>query len=405
MMNRYWKPIVLLAVVLLTFGIYYVHGALAKEELLGLELVTITDKNNIEDNIRIQGGYDNGAMIWKNFELTNKGMENNEFNFLERLNGFYHNSSLEKQIKEHRGFMRGKEDVELFYEDEDRLVYVGPYSQGSDKISFNVDILDKTTNDKEKFSVKIPQEEAFEYMSTLEVQADGDKIYVFTWNYYRDGQQLHLYEIDTKERKITDSQTLESISDHGYISLLNDYNDISKKPYIVYQVEKVKWDEDTFEEERISLEFRSYNIESGEQQTITLPPEWNEIAETNNIEDIYFDIYSMDNYIVKGEFIYFIVNVENGIDIYPYHLGKNELEAMKHIPLELSDSENIISYFSEANHFSIIYPVEESSRNARKLFVIDPEKGELQYEGEIKITNAGKEVLVYYIEFYDVYID
>lgn len=404
MMNRYWKLIVLFTVSLLTFGIYYVQGALAKEELPTLELVTIMDKNDIAEDITIEGYYDDD-MGGKDFELSTKGIKSySEFGYFKRLNSFYHHSVLERLTKEYHGFMRGKNELELFYEDDKQLVYVGPFSQGSDRSTFKVDILDKETNDREKFSVKVPQEVAFEYMSISEVQVAGDKIYVFTSSYYQDSQQLDVYEIDMNDKKITDYQTLESISEQGNIETLTDYDDITKKPYLMYLVEKVKWDEATLEEERISLEFKSFHIASGEQKTITPPSEWKAIAEINNTEGVDFDIYSMNNYIVKDEFIYFIMDAEDGIDVFPYHLEKNELQEKRHIALDLPDNGHIAGYFSDSGLLSVIHSAGRSGSDVSKLLVIDPENGEIHYEGEIKVTNAGKKMPVSYIDFYTLRI-
>lgn len=401
-MKKYWKPIILFAIVLVTFSIYYVHGALAKEELPELELVTVSDKNDIAENITIEGNYENGRMSWNEFKLTAQDMmDYSDLGYLERLNNSYSHVNTAKLIEDYRGFMRGKNERELLYEDEGRIVYVGPYSQDKGKNEFEVAILDKVKNEEKDVTVKIAEEAGFEYMYIEEIQAAGDKIYVFTSNYYRDGEQLRVYEIDINEEKITDQKTLEILPADSYYSVLNNFGNIKEEPYLVYKVEENKWDEETGEGEIVSLEVKSYHVQSGEQRTITLPPEWDKNIDANNM----YDVHSSNHYVIKDEFIYFIIHVEERIDIYPYHLEKNELGEVRHIPLEPTVSEGVVGYFAAGEGFSFISSVGENGSNQRKLFVIDLDNAEIQYEGDIKITNANREMLPYLIEFNDVYID
>lgn len=400
-MKRYWKVISLTAVILLTFSIYYIGSGLAKEELLGLELVTISGDEELIEGITINGAYRDDFNP-DSFRLTNEGITYaSDLNYFNRYSGIYQSPTIKKLIADHRGFMRGKESIELFFEDDTMLAYVGPYSQDGKNATFEVAILDKASNDKHSFSVKIPREDPFDYMNIIEVQRVGEKIHVFTQNYYLEEDKVYIYEIDVKEEKITNHQRIINTTNNSYVSIQNDYRNVQKQPYLVLSVNEVEWDEEMQYEEQVSSELIAYHIETGEQTTIESPEDWNPYPEDPFGEETFIN----GELVIKDEFLYFINFSPEGIQVDKYNMEKDEIESTENISLDESIADGIIGAYPDGEQLTFISAVQENGNKIRKLFITDITTGEIQFEGEIKITNTAKELLIYDIEFYEVILN
>ena len=96
---------------------------------------------------------------------------------------------IRKLQEDYRNFMRGKGNYRGLYQDDDWLVYVetsGSYAPGKgDSVTFHVDMLDKTSNQKKRFSAKVtlPSEALpyeFDYVDVLDVQRVGKELHVMT---------------------------------------------------------------------------------------------------------------------------------------------------------------------------------------------------------------------------------
>ena len=400
-MKRYWKIVSITVAILLTFGICYIGAALAKVELLELELVTIYGDEALIKDITINGNFYD-EMNQESFRLTDKGITYaSELNFLERFSGIYQNPTIEKLIAEHRGFMRGKENIEIFYEDDTMLAYVGPYSQDINNATFDIAILDKASNDKHSFSVRIPREDTFDFNSIIEVQLVGEKLHVFTQNYYLEEDKVYVYEIDIKEEKITNYQPIINTTEKSYVSIQNDYQDVHKQPYLVLSVNEVEWNEELEHEEWVSSELISYHIETGKQTTIESPKDW----DSNPDDPFNEESYIIEELAIKDEFLYFINFSSEGIQVNEYNMEKNEIESTENIPLEELVADSIVGAYTDGDQLSFISTVQENGNKVRKLFIADIAKGEILYEGEIKMTNTTKEMPNYDIDFYEVNLD
>ena len=398
MMKRYWKVISLTAVILLTFSIYYIGSGLAKEELLGLELVTISGDEELIEGITINGDYSDD-FNHASFRLTNEGITYaSDLNYFNRYSGIYQSPTITKLIEEHRGFMRGKERIELFYEDDEMLAYVERKSQDS---TFEVGILDKASNDKHSFSVRIPKEDPFDYMNIIEVQRVGERLHVITRNYHLEGEKVYVYEIDIKGEKITNDQPIINTTNNSYINIENDYQDVHKQPYLVLSVNEVEWNEELGHEEQVSSELISYHIETGEQTTIESPEDWNPYPDDPFGEETFIN----GNLAIKDEFLYFINFLPEGIQVDKYNMEKSEVESTENIPLDESIADALVGAFPNGEKLSFISAVKENGNKVRKLFIADIATGEILYEGEIKITNTAKEMLIYDIDFYEVILN
>lgn len=416
-MKRYWKIIVLSAVILCTFSIYYLQSVIAKGDQLELELVTVVDDEELEDSISINGDFYekisvNGNFYSErnrsNFDLTSEGITyDNERGYFERINDVYNQPKFKQLVADYRGFMRGKENIESFYEDDTTLVYVGPYSQGFSETNkpfqLDVAILDKASGDKNSFSIDIPKESPYDFMTIAEVQLVGEEIHVFAM---RDNSEIAIYTIDVNEEKLKGQESINKTSEQSNFMILNDYSDIRAKPFLVleeYETELVELqDEEGYQEERASSALFSYHVETGEIQSIDMPEDWRIAPEDPFVERMDEAYYL----IVEDIFMYFVYFSEEGLVMDKYNLETNEWEASGEIPLEPSIIDGLSNVFPNNNEkISFVSTTKKNGTQNRELFIVDILTEEIVYQGEIKVTSASKEMLIYDIDFYQLHIN
>ena len=394
-MKRYWKIISLTAFIILTFSIFYIQAVITGEDLPEFEMETVFGDDKEKENLIISGNYEVNQFL-EPFSVTSTGTTYaKDSGYFERSYGFYQHPLMKEFIEEHRSFMRGKQnDIELFYEDDEKLYYVGPYSPLEE---FDVEILDKATNDEQIFSVEIPREEQLSYIQVTEIQLVEEQLHVFTLNHYAEKEQLHVYKIDVKEEKITNHNPVIDGTENSHAYILNNYHDISQKDYLVIRVDHMKWNEEMYYDELLHSEFIAYNTKTGEKQIL-------EISEELNTHDPFAEESPQmtTSYSVQDDLLYSVSFVSEGLKIETYNLKSGKSESTKIMELDQSVMAGLNGLDPQENKLYFFSNMKEKGNDTRHLFIADLQTGDLIYQGEIKITNVPKETPIFNIEFHSI---
>lgn len=171
--KRYWLLVVLIPFCVLAIGTYYVSGAGDQKPDYYLE--TIKGQEIDGASLLVQGQL-NGKMISISTQGTES--ESEQLSYLERLDTkFYYQGQLNKLLKENRSFMRGKSDVNAFYEDDKVLAYVAAESPNDTS---------KGQSNLLKISVKWKLEKK---NANFEIQADK-----------RNDEIMRIYDVQVKDQ-------------------------------------------------------------------------------------------------------------------------------------------------------------------------------------------------------------
>lgn len=413
-MKRYWKIVILPLFIVITFGVLYVHHAIAKESLPQIELVNVSGNEENREDIIVYGDYVTyESSVWESFRLSTDGVKySRDQNFLEQFNAFFQPQEIEKLMNEERNFMRGKEeDPARFVDDGERIAYAGPSNIYVESNELEVDVLDRESRERKSFKVDIPDSERTDHSYVEQVQLLDDTLYVATVNYIMEEQELHVYEISLSDETIEDQGAIVSDSVHSYFNVLNDGLGIQQQGYLVVRVEDIEWDEGMYTSELVGEEYFIYDLETKEKQVIEVPEEFATAEEEYRTtgqdymeEEQELDeevIYPMNYTSIGKEELYFITFTSDGLKYYPYHLKENKPGEEK----EISFDENILSGLSgvypKGDHLYFHSNTGEDG-NQKKLFKVDLESGETVYEGEIKLTDVPKETHAYNVEIYSI---
>lgn len=396
-MKRYWKILFLSVFIVVTFGVLYIHHAIAEEELPEFELVTVSGDEQIAENFVIYGDYQVDP-IWEPFQLSNEGIAYlRDFSYSERLRGIFIDPTINRLIEEDREFMRAKDrGIELFFENEEMVVYVGPYVPSDNNFEFDVDILDKASGERQTFSVEIPERESIDYLYVEEVQLLDGTLHVVTHNFSPDVQDVHVYEIDIKDGKIMNHQSIAEAKMDDYVVNLNSYYDHTEQAYWVMSIDEVEWDDEGYYE-ILSSETIAYHLESGEKHTIELP------EEAQQVEQDGMENYDKTAHLSVGkDYLHFFNFTQEGITLQSYHLGEKELGSKKTISIEENVSGGLRGVYPYGDKVYFFSDVEDNNATRKKLFGVDLATAQIHYEGEIKLKNSPREMTVHNLEIHDL---
>lgn len=400
-MKKYWKAAFLTLFILMTFSVLYIQAAVEKINLPEFELATVFDTNRIDgENVTITGDFQMNGKI-ETFEITNEGtLYARDLGYFERRHGFYLHPAIARLIEEERSFMRGKyEEVNLFFEDDEKLYYADPPSPGMNNFKLDVEILDKTTGNKESFNVTIPEEGRPDhgYMVIAEVQLVNDKLHIFTYNTQNGQGDIYLYEIDLSQEIISNHKPIIIGTDRGSLWLVNESSDISKKPYLVFNVNEMEWNEETLQGKTIHEELLAYHVETGEKTVIKLSDK--ALSFLLNEEENLLN----GDYTVQDDRLYFIYHLTEDILIETYDLASGMLESVKEIKAEEKAFDGIHKIISKDEKLYIFSNLKNDGHYSQDLFIYELHEGELLYQGEIKLKDQAVNLPIYDFEVYNVY--
>lgn len=300
-MKRYWKLAVLVPFIVLSIGIYYAEASAGNNPEYVLKFQQGDEKE--AEPITLEAMYRNNPV---SIDSEGSKYRNKPFFWESWGPSYIDNMKLEKLVKEHPQFMRGKINANAFYEDDQIIGYGDIKSkftseEGQSDIRFAVSIYDKLRKNSSSFEVKVPEESLYNLISLNEIRIEGQAMKLMTLNFKRNesnptqytNPSIHLYTLDLDKKNVTEDRIIfsaessdDSIQAHvmrvnredstkpsGYNAFLIDYN---KKATATKSSGDYVWDH---------RELFIYDTENGKAETIRSKT-INELLANGNNQDI-----------------------------------------------------------------------------------------------------------------------
>lgn len=216
-MKRYWKLAVLIPLIVVCIGIYYIWLSGGAYPQYVLKWQEGNEKEALP--VLLQANYRNEPL-----SISSDGsLYRNEQSFREVTDAKYYmmNDDYNKLVKEHRSFMRGKRNLSSVYED-DRIIGYADINYKSDSkngkffnFRFAVSVYDKSRKDSSSFEVSVPRENEYYNLNMADVQMDGRNMKLITYNSKRNPNkqgsyisEVHLYTLDLDKKTVVEDQAI-----------------------------------------------------------------------------------------------------------------------------------------------------------------------------------------------------
>ncbi|MGE6717274.1 hypothetical protein ACQKGD_07815 [Peribacillus frigoritolerans] len=280
-MKRYLCSIIIGMVVILSIGTYYVKVASSASSLPKYTFKTLEGSDKELDPVIINATLQNGSTFYEplTFESNTTTYES-EKSYLENLTGrqFY---QIERLVKEHRSFMRGKDSISSLYEDDDFLAYAWVNSDitnnGKMEAKFDIGLLEKKDEEETSFQIELPNQERIMNVDVRDVQLVHSKLQVLTMNDVNSNnekqtKEVHLYTIDVANKKVLSDKTLvsETFTDPNQVDFQMPIDLAPSQPNNIVFISLIKGvnHEDGFKEKLKESKLLSYNYETEKLETV-----------------------------------------------------------------------------------------------------------------------------------------
>ncbi|WHY56179.1 hypothetical protein [Peribacillus simplex] len=280
-MKRYLCSIIIGMVVILSIGTYYVKVASSASSLPKYTFKTLEGSDKELDPVIINASLDNGQFYEPLTIESNTTTYASERSYLENLTG-RQDQKIERLVKEHRSFMRGKDSISSLYEDDDFLAYAWVNSDftnnGKMEAKFDIGLLEKKDEEETSFQIELPNQDRIMNADVRDVQLVHSKLQVLTMNDVNSNsekqtKEVHLYTIDVANKKVLSDKTLVSES-FTYPNQVDFEMPIDLAPsqpnnmVLISVIKGVNHEDGPFEEKLKESKLLSYNYETEKLETV-----------------------------------------------------------------------------------------------------------------------------------------
>ncbi|MDX8366034.1 hypothetical protein [Cytobacillus sp. IB215665] len=385
-MKRFGKTILLCIVTVIIIGTFYMQSSIAATENKLLVWKKVSGNEDTVKNIEIlAAGYTIETREHHNLQITNKNTinRNNTPSLLEQLSESWIHPIILEWREQYNNFMRGKNSINLnhYYEDDNVLVYVGDIwdYQSRSNISFNIDILNKKSEEVSSIQLKLPNKESYDFLDVREIQVLNGIAKVFASGQRKDGgEDLTVYTFDIDEQEFMNSELLLSTpiipstitNFYATITMMNDLKSVEPQKYLLMKAdatiysengETVQYDDGSGSDPN---ELVIYNIETNQSKSLTIPDEM---------------LISSNSSTIVGSTLFFTSQQEDEFGVIMYDIEKEEW-----------GDKITFDFLNEQTGYDIKYQlingkinILHSTTNGYALYVSDLSSGELLYEGKL----------------------
>ncbi|MDV7764900.1 hypothetical protein [Peribacillus sp. CSMR9] len=282
-MKRYICSIIIGMVVILSIGTYYVKVASSASGLPKYNFKTLEGSDKELDPVIIHGSLEVDPRYEPLTIESNQSIYASERSYFENLSGIQ-DFQIERLIKEHRSFMRGRDSINSLYEDDDFLAYASVNEDftknGKMEAEFDIGLLEKKGEDETSFKIELPDQERIMNVVVRDVQLVHSKLQVLTMNDVNSNDEkqtieVHLYTIDLANKKVLSDKTLlsETFTDPNQVDLEMPTDIAPSQPNNMVLISLIKGvnHEDGFKEKLKESKLLSYNYETEKLETVKLP--------------------------------------------------------------------------------------------------------------------------------------
>ncbi|MEB2494216.1 hypothetical protein SOP93_24265 [Peribacillus frigoritolerans] len=398
-MKRYLCSIIIGMAVILSIGTYYVKVASSASSLPKYTFKTLEGSDKELDPVIINATLQNGSTFYEplTFE-SNTTTYASERSYLENLTG-RQDQQIERLVKEHRSFMRGKDSISSLYEDDDFLAYARVNSEitnnGKMEAKFDIGLLEKKDEEETSFQIELPNPGRIMNIDVRDVQLVHSKLQVLTMNDVNSNnekqtKEVHLYTIDVANKKVLNDKTLvsETFTDPNQVDFQMPIDLAPSQPNNIVFISLIKGvnHEDGFKEKLKESKLLSYNYETEKLETVKKGSLSLDMARSG-----YAD----------GKNLYAVEMKSGKYRIKTFDLSSQTLTSDTELDIAANKEEQYTAAFKNGRVYFLLNGMNQEglfTYQPAKLLIADIKTGKTLYKGETVINKKNSKSFELYIE-------
>ncbi|MGE7590457.1 hypothetical protein [Peribacillus sp. NPDC101480] len=399
-MKRYLCSIIIGMVVILSIGTYYVKVASSASSLPKYTFKTLEGSDKELDPVIINATLQNGSTFYEPLTIeSNTTTYASEMSYLENLTG-RQDHLIERLVKEHRSFMRGKDSISSLYEDDDFLAYAWVNSDitnnGKMEAKFDIGLLEKKDEEETSFQIELPNQGRIMNIDVRDVQLVHSKLQVLTMNDVNSNnekqtKEVHLYTIDVANKKILSDKTLvsETFTDPNQVDFQMPIDVAPSKPnnmVFISLIKGVNHEEGPYEEKLKESKLLSYNYETEKLETVKKGSLSLDMARSG-----YAD----------GKNLYVVEMKSGKYRIKTFDLSSQTLTNDTELDIAANKEEQYTAAFKNGRVYFLLNGMNQDgllTYKPAKLLIADIKTGKTLYKGETVINKKNSKGFELYID-------
>ncbi len=397
-MKRYLCSIIIGMVVILSIGTYYVKVASSASSLPKYTFKTLEGSDKELDPVIINATLQNGSNFYEPLTIeSNTTIYESEKSYLEYLTG-RQDHEIERLVKEHRSFMRGKDSVSSLYEDDDFLAYAWVNSEytksGNMEAKFDIGLLEKKDEEETSFQIELPNQGRIMNVDVRDVQLVHSKLQVLTMNDVNSNnekqtKEVHLYTIDVANKKVLSDKTLvsETFTDPDQVDFEMPIDLTPTQPNNMVFISLIKGvnHEDSFEENLKESKLLSYNYETEKVETVK-----KELLSLDMARSGYAD----------GKNLYIVEMKSGKYRIKTFDLSSQTLKNDTELDIAANKEEQYTAAIKNGRVYFLLNEMNqmEKSNKPAKLLIADIKTGKTLYKGETVINKKNSKSFELFVD-------
>lgn len=397
-MKRYLCSIIIGMVVILSIGTYYVKVASSASSLPKYTFKTLEGSDKELDPVIINASLQNGSNFYEPLTIeSNTTTYASERSYLENLTG-RQGHEIERLVKEHRSFMRGRDSISSLYEDDDFLAYARVNSEytksGNMEAEFDIGLLEKKDEEETSFQIELPNQGRIMNADVRDVQLVHSKLQVLTMNDVNSNnekqtKEVHLYTIDVANKKVLSDKTLvsETFTDPEQVDFEMPIDLAPSQPNNMVFISLIKGvnHEDGFEEKLKESKLLSYNYETEKVETVKKGSLSLDMARSG-----YTD----------GKNLYTVEMKSGKYRIKTFDLSSQTLTNDTELDIAANKEEQYTAAFKNGRVYFLLNGMNQVGKTNKpaKLLIADIKTGNTLYKGETIINKKNSKSFELYID-------
>ncbi|MFC0215016.1 hypothetical protein ACFFK0_21715 [Paenibacillus chartarius] len=278
-------------------------------------------------------------------------------------------------------FMRGKREVNSFFEDDGYLAYVSAKSIRDDiqaSFRFDVNVWDKKKNQTTSYQVDIPGSEQNHSISVHDVQVIGSELKVLTLNQSRnDAIGFHLYTLSMNDKQTPSDKTLTTVpngnddldTNFQWLPSSKEFGSSPITAIYLVEMKMIQKADGSKQREKSGGRLLVYDIQTGEEIKIR-NKEIEDFVKGNG--SFFFE--------VEGTAITILKDAGQTLTAVRYDITAGTTVS-RDISIGPADGQIRL----KDGHIYKLFPAEMESRMPPKLVVYEAASGSIKYEGSIGV--------------------
>ncbi|MED3993144.1 hypothetical protein P4647_00260 [Peribacillus frigoritolerans] len=399
-MKRYLCSIIIGMVVILSIGTYYVKVASSASSLPKYTFKTLEGSDKELDPVIINASLQNGSNFYEPLTIeSNTTKYASERSYLENLTG-RQDHLIERLVKEHRSFMRGKDSISSLYEDDDFLAYARVNSEytksGNMEAKLDIGLLEKKYEEETSFQIELPNQGRIMNADVRDVQLVHSKLQVLTMNDVNSNnekqtKEVHLYTIDVANKKVLSDKTLvsETFTDPNQVGvgfeMPIDIAPSQPNNIVFILVNKGVNQEDGFKEKLKESKLLSYNYETEKLETVKKGSLSLDMARSG-----YAD----------GKNLYAVEMKSGKYRVKTFELGSQTLTSDTELDIAANKEEQYTAAFKNGRVYFLLNGMNQEGKSNKpaKLLIADLKTGKTLYKGETVINKKNSKSFQLYFD-------